>query len=174
MPWDVEIRELGAADSAALADAYCRNRDHLAPWDPERPPSFFTAAGQAELVAEQLAAAERGQFRGWVLTREALIVGRVSLNTIVRGSFCSAVLGYWVDVEQLGRGIASAAVEFACEQARTSGLHRVEASTLIHNVASQAVLRRASFALYGLAPEYLKIAGRWQDCRLFQRILLPR
>jgi ribosomal-protein-alanine N-acetyltransferase len=173
MPSDVEIRELRVSDSSELAHAYRRNREHLAPWDPERPPSFFTAAGQAELVTQQVADSERGQSCGWVLIHGDRIIGRVNLNTIVRGAFCSAVLGYWVDLEQLGRGLATGMVDFACDQARQAGLHRVEASTLVHNVASQAVLARARFAPYGFAPEYLKIAGRWQDCRLFQRILHP-
>ena len=48
------------------------------------------------------------------------------------------------------------------------GLHRVEAGTLVHNRASQRVLERNGFVRYGLAPQYLRIAGRWQDHVLFQ------
>ncbi|WP_308159868.1 GNAT family protein [Arthrobacter sp. ISL-5] len=52
----------------------------------------------------------------------------------------SAHLGYWVDGEVNGRGIASAAVAFALASARDSyGLHRVQAGTLVHNAASQKV-----------------------------------
>jgi ribosomal-protein-alanine N-acetyltransferase len=47
-------------------------------------------------------------------------------------------------------------------------LHRVEAGTLVHNAASQRVLERNGFVRYGLAPQYLRIAGRWQDHVLFQ------
>ena len=50
------------------------------------------------------------------------------------------------------------------------GLHRVEASTLLHNVASQRVLARNGFEQYGTAPRYLQIAGRWQDHLLFARL----
>jgi ribosomal-protein-alanine N-acetyltransferase len=49
-------------------------------------------------------------------------------------------------------------------------LHRAEAGTLVHNIGSQRVLERNGFARYGLAPKYLRIAGRWQDHVLFQRI----
>ena len=48
------------------------------------------------------------------------------------------------------------------------GLHRVEAGTLVHNVGSQRVLERNGFVRFGLAPQYLRIAGRWQDHVLFQ------
>jgi ribosomal-protein-alanine N-acetyltransferase len=49
-------------------------------------------------------------------------------------------------------------------------LHRIQADTLVHNVASQRVLARNGFVRIGLAPRYLKIAGRWQDCVLHQVI----
>ncbi|EST19121.1 hypothetical protein M878_43425 [Streptomyces roseochromogenus subsp. oscitans DS 12.976] len=34
--------------------AYVANREYLAPWEPHRPDSFFTVAGQAERIAERL------------------------------------------------------------------------------------------------------------------------
>jgi ribosomal-protein-alanine N-acetyltransferase len=46
----------------------------------------------------------------------------------------------------------------------------VEASTLRQNVRSQRVLERNGFVRFGLAPQYLKIAGRWQDHVLWQRV----
>jgi limonene-1,2-epoxide hydrolase len=50
------------------------------------------------------------------------------------------------------------------------GLHRIEAGTLPHNARSQAVLERNGFVRFGLAPAYLKIAGRWQDHVLYQAL----
>lgn len=49
-------------------------------------------------------------------------------------------------------------------------LHRVQAETLVSNVASQKVLSMTGFTQYGFAPKYLKIAGQWQDHLMFQRI----
>jgi ribosomal-protein-alanine N-acetyltransferase len=96
----------------------------------------------------------------------------VNLSDIVRGVFCNAHLGYWVDARLAGRGIMSAAVEAAAVHARDDlGLHRLQAATLAHNDASQRVLERTGFERIGVAPQYLKIAGRWQDHVLFQRIL---
>ena len=43
----------------------------------------------------------------------------------------------------------------------------VQAATLPHNAASQRVLTNNGFALIGVAPRYLRIAGRWQDHLLF-------
>lgn len=50
-------------------------------------------------------------------------------------------------------------------------LHRLEASTLLHNIGSQRVLEKAGFERIGMAPKYLRIAGEWQDHALFQIIL---
>ncbi len=42
-------------------------------------------------------------------------------------------------------------------------LHRVQAATLLRNEASQAVLRKCGFTEFGVAADYLHIAGSWQD-----------
>jgi ribosomal-protein-alanine N-acetyltransferase len=165
------IRALAATDVGALTDAYRRNREHLAPWEPTRPDGFFTTAGQRAAVHEQLRLVDQGLLATWVLTFGDQVVGRMSLNNIVRGVLCSASLGYWVDARHLRRGLARDAVEHACDRARARGLHRVEAGTLLHNTASQGVLQACGFEAYGTAPRYLFLAGRWQDHRLFQRIL---
>jgi len=62
-------------------------------------------------------------------------------------------------------------VEHAVSRAAELGLHRLEAGTIVDNVASQGVLLRSGFVHYGTAERYLFIAGRWQDHHLYQRIL---
>jgi ribosomal-protein-alanine N-acetyltransferase len=99
-------------------------------------------------------------------------VGRFNVAGIVRGPFQSAGLGYWVDSEYAGRGVASAAVRRIVAVARDElGLHRLEASTLLHNIGSQRVLQKAGFQQIGMAPQYLQIAGKWQDHNLYQVLL---
>ncbi len=171
LPEGYSIRPLALTDAGALADAYRRNREHLAPWEPDRPESFFTAAGQSSAVLEQLALVRRGSLVAWVLTRGDEVVGRINLNNIVLGVLRSASLGYWVDAGHLRRGLAAGAVEVACAEGRARGLHRLDAGTMLHNVASQAVLEACGFEVYGLAPKFLFLGGAWQDHRLFQRIL---
>jgi len=166
-----ELRPLTLEDAPALAAAYSRNREHLAPWDPPRPPDWFTEAGQRERITSELGAIDHGRQAVWVVHHGAEVVGRVALNTIVLGPFRSASLGYWVDVAHTGRGVATWAGEHACGEARRLGLHRVEAGTVLTNTASQAVLRRLGFEQFGTAERYLFIDGAWRDHHLFQRIL---
>lgn len=168
---DHAIRLLAITDAAALAAAYSRNREHLARWDPRRDESFYTVEYQTRDIVARLRDAQAGRSIAWVIVHDDLVVGRVNLSNIVRGAFQSASIGYWVDQDHLGRGLATAGVELACTAARVVGLHRVEASTLPHNEASQRVLRRCGFEPVGRAPQYLFIAGAWQDHNLYQRIL---
>jgi [ribosomal protein S5]-alanine N-acetyltransferase len=174
IPDGYTVRPLAGDDAEALAAAYERNREHLAPWDPVRSPAFYTVDGQQELVDRQLSLVHGGQLAAWVLEYDGQVVGRVNVNNVVRGVLSSGSLGYWVDHAHLRRGLASALVDHACTGALQLGLHRVDAGTLVHNVASQRVLLRNGFEKYGMAPKYLFIAGEWQDHNLYQRILHDR
>ena len=98
-------------------------------------------------------------------------MGRITLNAIVRGPFLSCSVGYWVNDADCGRGLATAAVgEIVRVAFDELGLHRVQAETLLHDVASRRVLERTGFGRIGMAPAYLRIAGTWQDHLLFQRL----
>jgi len=157
-------------DARGLADLVRTNREFLAPWEPLRDDSYFTEAGQRASIGASLAEHDRGRGLPYVITDGAgSVVGRVNLNNIVRGAFQSASLGYWLAEAAGGRGIATAAVREISRIAFTElGLHRLQADTLEHNVASQRVLERNGFVRIGWAPRYLRIAGRWQDCILHQ------
>ncbi|WP_036571425.1 GNAT family N-acetyltransferase [Nocardioides sp. URHA0032] len=169
-----EARPLSIGDAAAVADAYIRNREHLAPWEPTRRPEFFTEATQRGDAEAKVAAAAAGQQDPWLIWHDGEVVARVNLTNVARGPFQNASLGYWVDHRHTGRGLATAAVMFAVARATDLGLHRLEAGTLAHNEPSQVVLRRCGFIEYGRAPQYLLIAGAWQDHVMFQRILHNR
>ena len=74
-------------------------------------------------------------------------------------------------MEHQGRGVATAAVRAVLAVAFDRlGLHRVQAGTLVHNTASRRVLAKNGFAEIGFAPRYIRIAGRWQDHVLHQRL----
>jgi len=168
------LRPTSPDDAPALAALVHAQRTHLAPWEPERPARWFTEAGQREALeqADRDRAADRSY--AYLITDAAgSIFGRLTLASVVRGAgqFCS--IGYWIAREATGRGGATAAVGLALQIAFDElGLHRVQAELLPHNHASRRVLEHHGFQRYGLAPQYLRIAGRWQDHELWQ-LLAP-
>ncbi|HZA05062.1 MAG TPA: GNAT family protein [Propionibacteriaceae bacterium] len=167
----VGIRVVTEDDASTLAELLTGNRTFLAPWDPVRDDAYFTVDGQRDLLARSLRRLRSGIDWPGVITVDGAPVGRVNLNNVIRGAFCSADLGYWVDQAHNGRGVATAAVGAVVQLAFTElGLHRVQAGTLLHNRGSQKVLERNGFTPIGVAPRYLNIAGRWQDHLLFQRL----
>ena len=168
---DVTTRLAAVDDAPALAAQLRANRDFLAPWEPARSDQYFTDDGQRQVLGDMLRQWAEGSTLPHVILADGVVVGRIALTNIARGPFQSGQLGYWVSADVNGRGVASAAV---ADMLRTAfgplGLHRIEAGTLVHNVASQRVLERNGFQRYGLAPRYLRIAGEWHDHILFQRL----
>jgi ribosomal-protein-alanine N-acetyltransferase len=163
-------RLLEREDAAELATVLAANRSFMAPWEPVRDDRYFTTDGQQDVIAAALEQHAQGAGLPHVIVDgTGRIVGRITLNGIVRGPFLSCSVGYWVAEAANGRGLASAALgEIVGVAFGDLGLHRVQAETLVHNHASQRVLERNGFVRYGLAPEYLNIAGRWQDHVMFQ------
>jgi [ribosomal protein S5]-alanine N-acetyltransferase len=171
MPDAVSTRLVSLDDAAELAALAVANRDHLEPWQPTPAESWFSEAGQAEGIRAVLAGHDAGtQVPHVIVDAAGAVVGRIGLNSVIRGAFQSASVGYWVTAEATGRGVATAAVGLMVELAfGRLGLHRVQGETLPHNVASRIVLERNGFVEYGVAPDYLRIAGRWQEHVLYQR-----
>lgn len=166
------IRLIALDDATALAAVQRRSRQFLAPWGPIREDAYFTAEGQRTDISVALGRHERGEAMPWViLDGQGDVAGRVTLTGIVHGLFQSCSMGYWLARDQTGKGLATEAVRDAVMFAFGElDLHRVQAETLVNNVASQKVLSRTGFTQYGFAPKYLKIAGEWQDHVMFQRI----
>jgi ribosomal-protein-alanine N-acetyltransferase len=167
----VELRPVRVADADDLARIYVANRTFLAPYDPIRPDGFFTVEGQRrelQQVVQQSAADLRHRF---VILADGRPVGVLSVANVVRGVFQSASLGYWVAKEVNRRGVGTRAVDAVCRWAfGPGGLHRLEAGTMLGNVASQRVLEKNGFERIGIAREYLHIDGDWRDHVLFQKV----
>lgn len=167
----ISLRPIRLEDAAELARAYRDNRAFTAPYDPPRSESFFTEEGQRTELEQAIAQAAVGARFRYMICSEERIVGMISMSNVVRGPFQSANLGYWVAERYNGRGVGTRAVALVVEAAfQEHGLHRLEAGTLLDNIASQRVLRKNGFQEIGIAPRYLFIAGDWRDHLLFQRL----
>jgi len=92
------------------------------------------------------------------------IVGVININNIVRGSFLSASLGYYVGAPFSGQGYMREGLElvkrYAFEQL---GLHRLEANIQPDNGSSIALVKRCAFVYEGMSPAFLYIGGQWRD-----------
>lgn len=136
------------------------------------PDRSSTEASQADNIAAAFRAFDQDQMLPHVIVDGDLtIVGRINLNSVIRGAFQSASLGYWVSQRRNGAGVATAAVAAMVTMTFSElGRHRIQGETLLHNAPFRRVLERNGFGEYGFAPSYLHIAGAWQDHALYQLI----
>lgn len=171
---DLVLRPIRLRDKSEWTRVRARNADWLQPWEASNP------AGQGELpsfgnmvrgLTEQARAAAALPF---VITERVptqprpVIVGQLTVSSILWGSAMMATLGYWVDQERAGRGIAPTAVAMATDHCfRTLGLHRMEINIRPENGPSLRVVEKLQFRDEGLRPRYLHINGEWADHRSF-------
>lgn len=154
-------------DIPALLRYFTENAEHLAPTSPLPPPGFFTEPYWRAQIArnrEELAAGRSVRLFLFPRAEPEIVIGNLSLNTIVRGAAHSCDLGYSLAADRQGQGVmseaVSAAIRYAFDELR---LHRVKAAYLPTNERSGRLLRRLGFVVEGYARDYLLIQGRWQD-----------
>lgn len=162
------LRVPAPGDAGRLLAYAERNRDHLAPWEPQRTAAYFTEPHWRSEIArvQKVVAGDQGLplllLRGDRL--DGPVVGRCNLSNVVRGAFQAASLGYSLDREAEGQGLMAEAIRAVIAHAfGPMNLHRVMANYVPENLRSARLLERLGFVREGLAPAYLHIAGAWRD-----------
>lgn len=168
----VQLKVLTLEDVPQLTDLVRAQAEHLRPWEPARPAHYYSIDKQTQYAATAIDAYQQESSVPFLIwSDEDELLGRVTLSGITRGALLSCAIGYWVRDDRADRGHATQAVAQAVDYAfSTLKLHRVQAETLPENVASQRVLARNGFRLFGVAPDYLRINGSWRDHLMFQRL----
>ena len=153
-------------DAAAMLDYFRRNRQHLQPWEPDRPEGFYTIDGMTARIADMQGRMRQGQALHLLLRMPAMgdIIGECGFTNIVRGPFQACHLGFSLSHEVRGRGLMHEALRCALDVVFTElGLHRVMANYRPENARSERLLARLGFEREGLARAYLHIDGQWRD-----------
>lgn len=167
---DITIRPIAIADAVAMTEYLIENHDYFAPYDPPLPDDYLTVTAQRERIAKRLAEGAPEVYP-FVIERGGELVGQMTLSNISRGPWQNCTVGYSVAERATGQGVATRALKLAV--ARAFGpleLHRVEAGTLVDNLASQRVLEKCGFTRIGVSPRHLFINGEWRDMVLFSLV----
>ena len=168
MTLTVELRPFDQSDAEALLGLRIKNRAFLIPFEPQRATNIYTLSAQRQQIAADEDGFDTGRrFAFGVYVGDAL-VGRVSLDNVVRGAWQNATLGYFVDHEHNGKGIATEAVRrvvgYGFDEA---SLHRVQAGVMPRNLRSIRVLEKVGFRFEGVSLRYLQINGAWEDHNMY-------
>jgi ribosomal-protein-alanine N-acetyltransferase len=163
------LKVLGPSFARQSLDYYARNRAFLAEWNPAPTADFYTLPYHQERLRAELSLIEEGRLaRFWLFKRAdtayTAAIGNLAFNNIVRGAFQSCHLGYQLDEREINQGFITEALQraiaYAFEDLR---LHRIEANVMPRNQRSRRVVEKLGFGEEGLARQYLKINGVWED-----------
>lgn len=169
----VHLRYPLMQDYAAWAELRALSRQHLSPWEPQWARDELSRSSfRRRLRAAQREARDDLGYSYLIFAETPpRLVGGLNLSNVRRGIAQTASIGYWIGAPYAGRGLMTEAVQTVALFAfSTLRLHRLEAACLPTNAASMRVLEKAGFRLEGLARQYLKIDGRWQDHSLYARV----
>jgi ribosomal-protein-alanine N-acetyltransferase len=167
------LRQPTAADYAEWAEIRARSRSHLTPWEPSWAHDDLSHSMYRRRLRVYAKDIRDDVSYPYFIFDPSIgaLVGGLTLSNVRRGSAQSASLGYWMGAPFAGRGYMREAVSTLLPVAfGTLRLHRIEAATMVNNVASIRVLEVCGFEREGLARSYLKINGRWEDHILYARI----
>jgi len=162
------VRVAAAGDTDAIARYVQANADFLQPWEPPRPPSYYTTEywkGQVARDADDYA--RDRSLRVFLFDRatESHVIGVATFGNVVRGAAQYCTLGYALSQSTQGQGLMREALEDAAIPFlfRSMHLHRIQANYIPRNERSGGLLRRLGFVVEGYARDYLYINGRWED-----------
>ncbi len=163
----VELHPLRRRDAEEWSRLRLANEDWLSPWEPSAPAPWQDRHSPAAYRGMRRAVARRarlGTSLPFAVRVEGRLAGQVTVDNIVRGALRSGFLGYWIDREAAGRGMASLAVALVADHAfGQAGLHRLQADIRPENLRSQRLVERLGFRQEGLLRRYLDIDGDWRD-----------
>jgi [ribosomal protein S5]-alanine N-acetyltransferase len=167
------LRPPAMDDFKAWVDLRKTSRNFLQAWEPEwSDDEFIRASFRYRLhMYNKLSQEDRGQALFIFNIKENAFLGAINVSNIRRGVAQMATLGYWIGQPFANQGFMAEALHTLMPYLFSElKLNRVEAACLPHNVPSIAVLKKLGFEQEGLAKQYLKIAGRWEDHLLFARL----
>jgi ribosomal-protein-alanine N-acetyltransferase len=171
---ELVLRPIRYRDQKEWTEVRTRNNEWLAPWEASNPVPGGRLPSYRQMVRSLNAQARQSTALPFLITeqtpghRDPVIVGQLTVSSIVWGSAMMATLGYWVDQARAGRGIAPTAVAMATDHCfKELGLHRMEINIRPENRASLRVVEKLNFRDEGYRERFLHINGQWADHRSF-------
>lgn len=158
----------GPEAAPQVLDYFQRNEHHHGFTVPDRPSEFFTESyWRRRLVDDRRDFENDVSLRMFIYVRgkpDGGVIGDCGLTNFIRGPLQACFLGYAIDHEHEGQGLAFEAIGAMIAYAFESlGFHRIMAGYLPINERSGKLLRRLGFTVEGYARDYLYLDGAWRD-----------
>ena len=164
----VQLRPVELADFDGWREVRRRCADWLVKWEPAPPPGQTDITDNRQAFAARCGARRRewqlGTGYGFGIFVDDRFTGEINVNSVQRGPFQNAYVGYWIDQAQAGHGfIPEALVAVARFAFEDLALHRLQVAIIPRNRASRRVAEKLGLREEGVAVRYLEIDGVWED-----------
>ena len=148
------------------------SRPFLTPWEPVWSPDHLSRKSFVNRVYWAARASRGGTALPlFLVRRDGVLLGAITLDNIRRGPAQSGTIGYWIGRPFARQGYMREAIGALVHHAFTAmDLSRVEAACLPENAASRGVLEKSGFKYEGVAQSYLQIDGRWRNHVLYANL----
>ncbi|SET67133.1 GNAT family N-acetyltransferase [Paracoccus homiensis] len=148
------------------------SREFLTPWEPVWSADHLSRKSFTNRVYWAARASKGGTALPlFVLRRDGVLLGAITLDNIRRGPAQTGTIGYWIGKPFARHGFMGEAIGALVHHAFVElDLSRVEAACLPENVASRGVLEKSGFKYEGVAQSYLQINGRWRNHVLYANL----
>lgn len=168
------LKMLDVSEAPLLKSYVNEQRTHLASWEPQREEDYYSDETCLLRIKEM-----RRDFiedRGCVLCllnpEQDRMLAYSNYSQFVRGISQSCFLGYSLAEDLQGQGYMNECLEAGIEYiSKELNIDRIQACYMPRNHKSAAVLDRLNFEKEGVARNYLKINGKWEDHILTALIL---
>jgi ribosomal-protein-alanine N-acetyltransferase len=163
----VALRAPRLRDGRVWSEVRMRNEMWLVRWEPSSPHSWserHAMSAWPPLLSALRKAGRSGTMLPFVVTYGGRLVGQMNVSNVVHGVLRSCTVGYWIDKDVAGRGVAPTALALVIDHCLTEvGLHRVEVDIRPENAASLRVVEKLGLRREGYYERFLDIDGAWRD-----------
>ena len=162
------LRPLTASDFPSWRLVRRRNAEWLTKWEAARVPGAPDVVEDRGAFEARCSARQRermlGTGYGFGIFVGGNFAGEINLNSIQRGPFQNAYVGYWIAQEHAGNAYMSEAVALVTRFAFDDlHLHRLQIAIIPRNTNSRRVVEKLEYRDEGVALRYLEINGVWED-----------
>lgn len=152
------------------------SRGFLTPWEPSWAVDHLSRKSFTNRVYWAQRASRNGTALPlFLMRRDGVLLGAITLDNMRRGPAQSGTIGYWIGEPYARQGYMREAIQTLVHHAfAVLDLSRIEAACLPENAASRGVLEKSGFKYEGVAQSYLQINGRWRNHVLYSNLRSDR
>ena len=162
------LRVLNQKYALNVCEFYKKNYDYLALWEPNLTRHFLLIDAMERFMKADMKNTLLGNsVRYWFSFKNSPdnLIGAINFQSIKKGVFKSCQIGYKIDKEFAGLGLATEAASCAISSLfYEEELHRIEAIIATDNIPSIRLAESLGFIKEGINRECVSLNGKWKNC----------